>query len=513
MSTQWNNLREFSTTWIQPGGPGNAWKILDIDGAMVDAIEGGGTDYNLQFGLDNNGRNVYKGQLQGGDPDPLTTTLSRRLNWDRLLLIMKALRCPFTLQVNQRCGGYNLLDYYASIGGFDGHTTSNGMDSPLAQLADGEQSDIMFTNDVQFSPYYLLRKKLVINDASNQAADFKFNRVISVGYPKCPGNCSPTVDDGDNSFWAVTNTDSTPGYFGARSKFYWTNSDGVFSNTNSAYIDVFSSNVVDVQQMGDYIVVTSATEGVAYALYSDVVNGVINAWTVASGSTSSGVGPNRLFAINGATAYGVGNSGKIWRTTDGGRSWTLLSNGTVTSVNLNSVFFVSETLGWIAGNSGALIKYQNGVFSLVTVRGTALSGSTTTVTANINVVSSPYGRDQEVYVGTAGGQIWRSNDRGLSWAEKSIDKAGVGTIVDLQFIGYNGETAFFIQNNTDNESRVCRDISGGDFGVAVEILGSGNGFDNPANNGFTSIATPQPNKAVVVGNTVNSYAFIGNIAA
>lgn len=503
-STQWDNRRAFTDTWVQRGGSGNPWQLIDPEGAMVDAFDGGGTDWNAKFGLDNNGRDVFKGFLQGGDPDPLTSTISRRLDNDRLLTIMRLLRCPFNLAVHQRCNSYNLLDYNAVIGGFDGHIASNGFDSPLAQLADGEQSDIMVTNDVTFAPMLLLRKKLLVNDISNQASDFKLNRVISVGYPQCPGNCATSVDDGENSFWAVGNTDSTPGYFGARSRFYWTDSDGAFSSTNSYPIDVFSSNVLDVQQAGDYVLVTSASEGVAYALYSDLVNGVVNAWTVASGSTSSGVGPNRLFAINAATVWGVGNSGKIWRSTDGGKSWTLLSNGTVSSVNLNDLYFVSETFGWIVGNSGLAIKYQNGTFSVVPVKST-----TATVTANLNCVEVPADRDQEVYVGTAGGQIWRSNNRGQIWTNKSFDKSGVGTIVDFQFSGFRGEVFFVIQNNTNNESRVLRDISGGDLGVAVEVLPGS--FSQPANTGFNSIATPNSNKAVVVGNTVNGYAFIGNV--
>jgi len=59
------------------------------------------------------------------------------------------------------------------------------------------------------------------------------------------------------------------------------------------------------------------------------------------------------------TGYGVGPSGKIIKTTNGGSSWTSLSSGT--SENLNSICFTDSVTGYVVGNNIILKTIDGGI--------------------------------------------------------------------------------------------------------------------------------------------------------
>lgn len=212
MSTFYDNRREMTATYIRLGGPGNKYRLLDDEGAMVDGPTGGFADVEQRFGLDRFGNSVYLGSVKSGDPAPWTTTLNIRPDLLRIVTQLNLGKCPFDLVVLSRCGDISPLNYRAGISYYDGNVTSANFDNPLAQLADGAQADMMYGRDVTFAPILDVWAKLRTADLSGTVSDVAINKIINVDFQKCIGDCFGSESDGANRFWAVTDTDATPGY-------------------------------------------------------------------------------------------------------------------------------------------------------------------------------------------------------------------------------------------------------------------------------------------------------------
>ncbi len=67
---------------------------------------------------------------------------------------------------------------------------------------------------------------------------------------------------------------------------------------------------------------------------------------------------NRMQFIDPLHGFGVCDSGKVVKTSDGGTNWTLLNSGV--TVPLNGCFFYDSTNGYVCGDSGNLLTTQDG---------------------------------------------------------------------------------------------------------------------------------------------------------
>lgn len=76
---------------------------------------------------------------------------------------------------------------------------------------------------------------------------------------------------------------------------------------------------------------------------------------------ASNAGSNNLNSIwftDANTGYVIGNTGVIYKTTNGAANWTLQTSGT--SQNLNAIKFTSSTTGYVCGNNGVVLYTTNG---------------------------------------------------------------------------------------------------------------------------------------------------------
>jgi hypothetical protein len=503
----WSNRPGNTFVDIRKGGAGNTWQPLERDG-QVNAPSGGGQPVESRFGRGENGELTPVGSIVTGNPERWTGQMMTRLKTEVFLSELTKIRCFFDIRVRQICDDpYTLTNYTAAIAYDEAWVTSRTYSDNLANATEDTEADLM--NQYDFSAIYEYRyKKLRHDNVQKTVSDFAFNKVRNVSPVRCSSDCGVQTD-GNEEWIAVTDTDNTPGYASNPAPLFYYTTDKL-ENWSSIYINVFpNGNATDVVKAGEYVLAASPTFGVAYARYQDIKDGAVNpnVWTLATGFTAPN-GANKLAVVNGSTVLAVGNGGRIWRSTDGGLSFTLIDNGVTTSQNLNAVVFANEVLGWIGGNAGVLLRYSNGVISQVIVQ----TSAALTLSSNINVVATPPGRDNEVYVGTAGGQIWRTRQ---STANRPLfevlvfDQTGNGQINDLQFAGYKGDVMFIVQTNAASNSRVLRDNSGGAGGSPnIEVVG---GYTSPANNGINSLAVADQNEAVTVGEVVNSYAWIGHV--
>ena len=70
---------------------------------------------------------------------------------------------------------------------------------------------------------------------------------------------------------------------------------------------------------------------------------------------------NKLFFLNNAKGFAVGDNGKVIKTLDSGNTWQYIN--TNYSNKLNDVLFFDDTLGYVVGNSGLILKTINGGLS------------------------------------------------------------------------------------------------------------------------------------------------------
>lgn len=490
---------------IRPGGPGNGWINLDPNG-MLDATSGGGRDRTTNWGRSETGLQP-RGLNFTSNPHDWTGNASYPLTAKNFL--DRNVDCPFTIRVRQRCGRLSSMIDYGSPGILSYAEATNNdwsYSDPLAAM-DGVEADVK--RSFAFNASLEIRIQPVVHDdlTAKILADADLNKVINIGFARCTSDCGPGQTEEDQ-WLAVSDRDSTPGYSGnAIARLYYSLDRAM--TWNSVPIDPFTlADAVDVVYLGDRIVVFSPDKAPAYASFTDIQNGVVapNLWNTATGFSGITAGnfPKAAVAPNALTIFAVGNTGRIWRSTDGGISFTLIDNGVTTTQNLNALDFQDDTLGYIGGNSGVLLRYVNGALTRLTV-----SDSAGTLTANINCVATPAYRGSEVYIGTAGGELWRSKNATktiVTWQRMPIDGTGAGSITDIKFAGYQGDQMYYIQTDAASRSRIMRDLSGGFVAGNTEAIGN---YVTPSNFKYNSLALANVNMGLVVGQIHESFGYLG----
>lgn len=512
----WSNSAEAVAVDVQVGGAGNPYTNLDPN-AMLSGLSGGGRSREELWGRGPKGNLQYQGFFYSGNPEPFTGTVGWRLSSENFL---KKLTCPFSIRARMYCGlNMGVMTSYAAPGMVNFPLTTVTSKSPSADWAkmDGQGEDILQNSDIT-SAFEVRYTKVAHDDISQTTLDVAANRVINIGQEICNGSCGPASNVEDSYMW-VTDKDSSPSYAGNPAPYLVYTLDGGQTRT-LVRIGLFTNaDALDIVLAGDRVIVFSDTKNPAYAKVADIYNGITDPllWSTSSGLTSlagTSNNPKAAVAVDSSTILAVGAAGRIFLSTDGGLSFSIIVDTTVlTSQNLNAIDAQPSGNAYVGGNAGVFIRLAKTpgqstfTASLIAVK----DSSSNTLTANINSVRVPAGRADQCYLGTAGGEIWRSdnvNATRVLFTNKTFDRKGIGSIVDMNFVGYMGEELWIIQANTDSTCRVLRDFSGGALGNDIEFVGD---FTNPSNFKYNSIAPATVNDAFVVGEVHETYGYIGKI--
>lgn len=512
MAVPWKNGGDNSVVDIQPLGPGNNWKIMDINAAL-DAPSGGGRPRTTVWGRGENGGLGPRGIINSGNPPDFTANLTYPLTSENML---NRLNCPYTIRARQYCAGgrTNMTGYVApGMRGLQQVTTTKfGYDSGLA-IMDGQAKDINRTVALDGSLEGVWTP-VTHEDVSLTTSDVAYKRVIGISSETCQGACGLGTTEED-AWLAVTVKDATPSYAGGSAPWlYWTTDR--WTTRAGVRIGIYvGADALDVVLAGSRVIVFSDTKAPVYAQLADIYNGVTDPllWASSSGLSESGSNfPKAAVAVDSSTILAVGAGGRIWLSTDGGISFTkIYDTGALTTQNLNAIDAQVSGNAFAAGNAGTFIRLTKtpGISAYTGTLIVVKDSSLNTLSSNINSVRTPPQRGDEVYLGTAGGEIWRSRNINTikpAWFNMKFDKTGIGNITDMDFAGFQGNVLFVIQTYTDGTSRILRDFSGGALATDVEPVGD---FVTPGNLGYTSIAAASENFAMVVGPTHGTYAYVG----
>lgn len=235
-------------------------------------------------------------------------------------------------------------------------------------------------------------------------------------------------------------------------------------------------------QTADVVSITAAGDSLIYAIGSNLCRADKSAPGTVT-TTAFGATVSKVLAIDAANLIAIGASGTVKVSEDGGLSWTALTSGVSTA--LSSIAIRSLVDWWIGGASGTLLHYYKGTF-------TALTDPTSGAT--INTIALPEGRDDDVYIGTSTGAIWKSQDAGENWTQVRFPGDSAGSVDHLAFADWLGPVLYIVHSPVSGSTRLLRDLAGGLGGnTNVEVI------TVPANSGLNGLLVEGPNSVFLPG--------------
>lgn len=211
-----------------------------------------------------------------------------------------------------------------------------------------------------------------------------------------------------------------------------------------------------------------------------------------------------MFFINSQTGYVVHISGKIYKTTNGGRTFALRS--TRTGAFYRSIGFFDENTGFVGTLTDSLpmLRTTNGGINFTKI--TNISGPSILNICGISVVNSTTAYAVGRYFCPA--YFVKTTDKGESWTSVSVDPLMIKSIVDCHFWsadsgivvgGYNPSNVFSISNSvvlfTSNGgqsfSTVFKSTRTGEWGWKISFVNKLTGF----------VSVESLNRAVVLKTT------------
>ncbi len=481
--------------YFQEGGAGRKPRfVTTADNATVAAPSGGGVSHESLYA-----GTRYKSSRRTSNPERVTAQIQVRE--DVASEVQRAIRraaCTINAHVFRGCDPTSKSVTSGNLI----ILVDSGINSPAfsANILDGvsgDNPDLMrqLTADagamVEVNP-------VAHADAKGTVTTGAINHVLAIDPT---GGCAGACGSGSDGLEALAVGD--PVSPATIPRIFYT-PDGGVTWVQQTIAAVANGAAEQVAVVGDRVIVavSGTNGGVFTAPLADVKLGTAT-FTLASGITAGHV-YNAVVAVDAQTAVAVGASGRIAVTTDGGYTFTLLSSPTSNALNAVAVGD-DRTVVWAGGASGTVVRIRN----LSSAQTVTISGI---VTDAVNAIAVPYDRSDEVYVGTATGEIHRSlnaKDTTPVWAELSFDKpSGGGIIEDIKFSDARQSVMWVVQTDSSSDSRVIRDVSGGfmtDFATAIGT------FSSPANNTINAIAPFWANYALTVGEPQSSQGFIGII--
>lgn len=418
---------------------------------------------------------IRVGRLLGNPGDPQLPVMARfTSDLSRLLQLTKR-GCDHDLQVHiGKCRDPQDFNRgWDKILVLEGaHITQYGT-SELGALQPSERS--MVDENVPFTglDYYEIGKINFAEQATTQITQ----EIVGIIIPdsiQC-GECGITSDGCQVVLLLTLRAGGSPG----------TGADIVYTKDGGgtwAYREITTltgSNDPDaLAVIGSNVVVFSDEyDGLMYAPLADLL---VSAETWAGVTTGFVVnkGPKAVYTADPTHTWIVGTGGYIYFTADPTSSVTPQDAGVATVQNLNDVHGVDQLHVVAVGASNAVVATENGGATWTAITGPAVGVALNTVWMKTAT---------EWLVGTAGGKLFYTVDKGVSWTEIPFPGSGAGAVHDIVFatptVGYMSHAT------AAPRGRILRSVDGGhSWYVAPE-----SGVAMIANDRINELATCDPN--------------------
>ena len=466
--------------WVFPEGPNRAPAYIGCTDADDVSAPQGDIELIRCFGPD--GKYQVVG-TKSTPPDPITTTLTSLTFRTRSLL--ERIRCEYGLMFLQRDGGradlfcnhqrYLILadvrNTEKTYGGLvkreeDAESTRGFSLSAQPPLIDGAEitgKRIATTETMSFTDVFMLKEDCTL---------------LPVKYGVAVALDSGLYGAGD--VWLTADGGQT-----------WT----VTTGTPNLH-DLQACAMVDLCHGVRRIIVADKAVGASVGgiAYSDDDGATWIHVSLIAGQVGYGVTHGGgIFALDANHIWLASAKGYIFFSADGGETWSVQDADTLGVGDYTQIEFTSDGLhGYAGAGAGLVAKTVDGGtnWDLATV----IAG-----TPDVLAVALIPGHEDILWVGTASGTLFFTEDAGVTWTQRTgWVGSGIGDVHDIGFA--NDYVGFMIADDATPEGSVYQTIDGGY---------SWDKLTTEANSGLTALAVGDENYLVYVGLTNAGTGFIG----
>lgn len=230
---------------------------------------------------------------------------------------------------------------------------------------------------------------------------------------------------------------------------------------------------------GIYLVVVSAeSNSLHYAEIAEILLGT-ESWTEVTNGFVALKTPNAAFSQGSAFNWFVGDGGYIYFSEDITSGVEVQSAGAQSTENLNAIHGSDEFNLVAVGDANVVLFTNDGGETWASVTGPSVGDDLTAVAVKSELVW---------LVGTAGGEMYYTEDGGANWSLKAFSGSGSGVVKDIKFA--NGTVGYMSHTTAAGVGRLFRTIDGG---FSWYVLPEQAGLSIPDNDGLNRIAACSEN--------------------
>ncbi len=427
-----------------------------------------------------------------GERDLPTMSLENRLQYSLSdLLRLGKTGCDLDIQIHiGKCqdpqnfnGGWNKVMVLEQAG------ITNWSTGELGALEQGQDAAILETADLQGLDFL----EIVQLTFSELGATEIVQEIIAVTICdsiSC-GACGIS-SDGCQVVFALTMSEG--GSPGLPAELIFTQDAGATLGETNVTTLAANQDPTDADCIGaNYVLVSNESDSYHFAPIADILAGT-ETWTEIAGGINAAGSPNSIWSASSSESFIAGDGGYVYKLSNVGDAAVIQTSGSVTSENLNDIHGIDELNVIAVGANNAVIYTRNGGLTWQSVTGP-------NVATVLNVVWMK--SELEWFVGDAGGQLWYTRDRGVTWTEKAFSGSGAGVVRDITFA--TPTVGYLAHDTATPAGRILRTINGGN---SWYVLPEGSGAI-PANDRITAIDSCGEDVNVIFGGGLDDGASDG----
>lgn len=410
-----------------------------------------------------------------GTPTTELMAYMRRKGVDRQARMARE-HCPFVLYQNfGQCTRPDDFDSFEKTIVIEGAEFTELAYADLGVL-DGDGEPIIITTPVSFGDAYQV---VPITFAERAAAEVTVRVVdVTVCDAQSCGECDDPSNGCEDIYAVTTGLGGSPGN---NPELIYSTDGGTTWNDDSVttYTGAEGANAIACAG-GDTLIIASMLG----TSHSWAAKSSPTVWTEVSTGYVFGKGPKSLWVRSEREVWFAAQGGYVYKSTDYTASVTAVETGGLSTQDLNKVHGFGETIV-VVGNSNVVLYSSNGGVTFTLLTGPAVGVNLNTVWVKSH---------KEWWIGTAGGQLFYTLDRGATWTEKTFSGSGAGTVNDIAFV--TPTVGYMAHATATPVARLFRTKDGGNtWKNTTTYVGS-----YPVADRFEAIAICQdPNFVVVAG--------------